>query len=289
VISGLLFYKSFDFTVDGILDKIKSRFKSLCIPYLFWSVFGLSLVLLLQFIPWSRKFFTKELVIDYSFSKLVLTILVEPIPYQLWFVRDLIMLIIVSPLIWYLTKSIKGTWLAILVVLWAVAPKTFEFFSNEALLFFTLGCALALDEKGLIQLRLSKMLTYGLLVSWLLIVSVTTYLITFRQTGFILDALNDLGILFGIVSVWFLYDRLDHKQIGKYSVFFGYSFFIFVFHEPLLTIIKKGMFFVLGKTDFSSLFIYVVAPLLAIALSILTRYVLRRRTPRFYNFATGGR
>src|SRR5690242_5496540 len=40
-ISGLLFYKHFEFTASGVLTKLKGRFKNLFIPYLFWSVFGL--------------------------------------------------------------------------------------------------------------------------------------------------------------------------------------------------------------------------------------------------------
>ncbi|MBI1767583.1 MAG: acyltransferase [Bacteroidetes bacterium] len=288
-ISGFLFYRSYDFTIRGVVDKLIKRFKSLVIPYLFWSVFGLIFIWLLQSIPWSKDFFTKELIIHYSFSKLLFTVLLDPIPYQLWFVRDLIMLVIFSPLIWYLTKSIRGVWLVMLVLLWTVAAKTFEFFSNEALLFFTLGCDLTLDKTELINQRLSKILSYCLSALWLLIVLLTTSLITFNRDIFVFNALNNLGILIGILSVWSLYDHVDHGQIAKYSILFGYSFFIFVFHEPMLTILKKGMFFLLGRTNFSSLLIYVVAPVITIGLSMLLSLILRRRTPRLYNLATGGR
>ena len=288
-ISGFLFYQSYNFTVSGVATKFKRKLSSLVIPYLFWSVFGLILVLSLQSIPWSKIFFTKELIIDYSFSKLMHAVLVEPIPYQLWFVRDLIMLVIFSPLIWYLTKAVRDVWLLVLLVLWTVNAKTFELFSNEALLFFTVGCALALDKTELINKKLSKFLSYGLLCVWLLIVSATTYLITFDLNFFALSALKNLGVLTGLIAVWSLYDYFDEERLAKYSAFFGYSFFIFVFHEPLLTILKKGMFFLLGKTNFSSLLIYVVAPLIAIGISMIVSYVWRRRLPRFYNFATGGR
>ncbi len=289
-ISGLLFYASYDFTVSGVVDKFKRRFKSLVIPYLFWSVSGLILVLFLQSIPGSRNFFTKELIINYSTSKLLNTILVDPIPYQLWFIRDLILLVIFSPLIWYLTKSMRGVWLVILAILWTVAPKTFELFSNEALLFFTVGCALDLDKNQLLlNHKFSKFSCYGLLALWFLIVTLTTYLLTFHLAAFALNALNNAGILIGLLSIWSLYDQVDPNQITKYSVLFGYSFFIFVFHEPLLTILIKGMFFLFGKTDASSLLIYIIAPLMAIGLSILLRYVLKKSIPRVYNFATGGR
>jgi len=288
-ISGFLFYASFEFTPHGVFDKLKKRFKSLFIPYLFWSVSGLILIFLLQIIPWSRNFFTRELIIHYSFSEIVSTILLNPIPYQLWFVRDLIMLMVFSPLIWYLTKSIRGVWLITLLLLWMVDAKTFELFSNEALLFFTIGCALALDLTGAINKKISKTLSYYCLAVWLFIVFLTSYIITFGGTFFSLNILHNIGILIGILAVWSLYDHVNQDKISKYSIFLGYSFFIFVFHEPLLTILKKGMFFLLGKTSLSTLIIYLIAPLVTIGLSMLFRYALRKYTPRFYDFATGGR
>jgi surface polysaccharide O-acyltransferase-like enzyme len=288
-ISGYLFYGSNDFTLSAVVDKLRRRFRSLVIPYLFWSVFGLILFLFLQSLPWSKDFFTKGLIIDYSFSKVIYTILVNPIPYQLWFIRDLIMLVILSPLIWYLTKSLKGVWLVMLILLWNLDPKTFELFSNEALLFFTFGCALALDKTGLVNKRFSVFSSCCLLATWLLIIFSTTYMLTFGQSNFALSVLNNLGILIGILSVWSLYDHINPERISKYSVLFGYSFIIFVFHEPLLTILIKGMFFLFGKTDTSSLLVYVIAPLLAIGISMLLRLVMKRKAPGLYNLATGGR
>src|SRR5882762_465882 len=174
LISGFLFYITWNFSFTGIVDKYKKRIKSLVIPYLFWSLFGVLLFLCLQTIPWSKNFFTKELIKDYSFSQLLETILVDPIPYQLWFIRDLIMLVVFSPLIGFLTKSTRGIWILFLVVLWFAAPKTFELFSNESLLFFTIGCYLAFEKsQPLLNQGLSKYSPY-FLITWLLIVSLTT-------------------------------------------------------------------------------------------------------------------
>ena len=175
----------------------------------------------------------------------------------------------------------------LLLFLWIIAPKTFELFSNEALLFFTLGCALATDKTQLVNRRLSEYLSFYLFFLWLTLVLFTTYLLTFEETTFTL--LDNLGIVVGLLAVWSLYDHVDPSQIAKYSMLFGYSFFIFVFHEPLLTVLKKGLFFLLGRTNFSSLAIYAMAPLLTIALSMFLCYMLKKHTPRFYNFTTGGR
>ena len=289
LISGFLFYITFDFSLKGIFDKYKKRLKTLVIPYLFWSSFGVLLFLFLQSIPWSKHFFTKEYIKDYSFSKLLITVFIDPIPYQLWFIRDLIMLVVFSPLIGLLAKSTKGVWILFLAVLWCLAPKTFELFSNESLLFFTVGCYLAFDEsQPLLNPNISKYSGY-FLIGWLLIVTLTTYLITFDKGGAVLNLLNNIGIATGLVAVWSLYDLVEPKQVLKYSTLFAYSFIIYVFHEPLLTILVKTMFFIWGKTATSSLLIYLLAPLLAIAVCMALRYLWVRVAPRFYDFVTGGR
>jgi hypothetical protein len=104
-----------------------------------------------------------------------------------------------------------------------------------------------------------------------------------------LNILDHLCVLTGLLTVWSAYDHVDHKYIAKFSYAFGYTFIIFVFHEPILTIFKKGMFFLLGSTNFASLFIYFIAPLMAICCSVFVGYVLKRQTPGFYNAVTGGR
>jgi hypothetical protein len=156
-------------------------------------------------------------------------------------------------------------------------------------LFFTVGGYLAFEKSQLLlDQSISKYSPY-FLITWLLTVSVTTYLLTFNGEGFVLDFLNKTGIVIGLLAVWSLYDLVEPEQIKKCSAFFAYSFIIFVFHEPLLTILIKGMFFLWGKTDASSLLIYLLAPLLAIAFCMFLRYLLIKIAPRFYAFATGGR
>ena len=289
LISGFLFFVTFDFSLKGVFNKYKKRIKILVIPYLFWSLYGVLLFFLLQSIPQSKNFFTRELIKDYSFSQFLDTLLLDPITYQLWFIRDLIMLVVFSPLIGFLTKSSKGMWIFFLVVLWYVAPKTFELFSNESLLFFTVGGYLAFEKsQPLLNQGISKYSLY-FLIAWLVTVSLTTYLLTFDHVGPVLNFLNNTGIVIGLLAVWSLYDLVDRNQIRKYSDFFAYSFMIYVFHEPLLTILVKGMFFMWGKTNTSTLLIYLFAPLFTIAICVALRYLWIRIAPRFYDFATGGR
>jgi hypothetical protein len=69
----------------------------------------------------------------------------------------------------------------------------------------------------------------------------------------------------------------------------GFSFFLYASHEPVLTVFKKGLPFVLGQGDMQSLLTYVLAPAFVILLCLSAGYCLNRVTPKFYALITGGR
>ena len=76
------------------------------------------------------------------------------------------------------------------------------------------------------------------------------------------------------------------NTILKYS---GYSFFIYVFHEPLLTVIKKGMLFLLGTTPPSLLAVYILSAITTVVICILVSKALKIMFSSFYNIITGAR
>ena len=69
----------------------------------------------------------------------------------------------------------------------------------------------------------------------------------------------------------------------------SFSFFIYAFHEPVLTMIKKGMFYVTGMSEIMSLMNYFLVPAITILLGFLLGRFLKKNTPSFYNIITGGR
>jgi hypothetical protein len=73
--------------------------------------------------------------------------------------------------------------------------------------------------------------------------------------------MHKIGILIGILAVWGMYDFLVKRMETKASKFsFLFSFFIFAFHLPLLTILKKGFFSILGQGEMNSTIIYFTVP-----------------------------
>ena len=288
LISGYLFINKSEFNFQVYKTKINKRFKTLVIPYLFWALFGLFIYFTLQSIPQSQGFFTKKLIKDYSFWEWINAIVNEPIPYQLWFLKDLIVMVFLSPLLYVILKKTKFLLPLFVFPFWTFNQDTI-FLTSESLLFFSLGIYIQLFNKEFIEIKIQKLRI--LIFTWLVLITLKTMLGYLSYSTFIQNILLKVSILIGIIAFWNLLSSkifINHfeKQINKLV---GFSFFIYVFHEPFLTILKKAMFSVMSKTPFSYLIIYLLAPLIIISISVFIAIFLKQKLYFIYKIITGNR
>ncbi|KAF2081157.1 acyltransferase family protein [Flavobacterium sharifuzzamanii] len=270
---------------------LKKRFISLAVPYLIWSFSFFMFFLLLQKLPGIATLFKQKHIADYSISETLSVIFINPIPFQLWFIRDLILLIVIFPLLYWVLQLFKGLALLLFLISWWFG---FDFivFSNEALLFFAFGSFLGINKSDL-KVEINQITTCFLISLWLLIVLCETLLVYKSFSNlYILNFLHKSGILIGVISVWFFYDFIlknKYRFYFKSIPFLHLSFFIYAFHEPLLEILKIIFYKILGTEQTAMFSIYIVAPLIVIALCILTGEFLKKKVPSFFKIITGGR
>jgi surface polysaccharide O-acyltransferase-like enzyme len=292
IISGYLFFLSFKkYSLSEFFSKYKKRSKTLVFPYLFWSIYGILFYLVLQSIPFSKPFFTKELIVDYSVNQLLYKIFIDPIPYQLWFIRDLIVLIIFSPILYWLIKYLKFYIISIFLITWFF-QLNYLIFSNESLLFFVLGAYISIKKINIQTTKVKKQNVFFSMIWISLIIIKTTLVYINFDNELIIRILHKSSILIGIISIWLIYDMIFKKaDLTKtlYYQIFKYSFFLYAFHEPVLTIFKKAFYKILGQSELSSFLIYISAPMITIFVSILIGFVLRKTMPKYYYLMTGGR
>ena len=110
-ISGYLFFRTFKFTVKSYIYKLKSRFFSLFIPFIIWtSIAGLFLLAISNFEPFASLPIVIEKI---GFSKEngiigILSWFIYPPAFQLWYVQQLMIFTVISPLIYLAVKYTKG-------------------------------------------------------------------------------------------------------------------------------------------------------------------------------------
>ncbi len=128
MLSGYFFFLRVDWSLITYKDLIFKRFRTLLIPFIFWNTLILILYWIIQKIPATQTLLSgkKNIISSYGFFdylNAIFGIYGSPISYQFWFIRDLIILSVISPLIYLLTrlsgllvkslkqKSIENNWI----------------------------------------------------------------------------------------------------------------------------------------------------------------------------------
>jgi surface polysaccharide O-acyltransferase-like enzyme len=290
--SGFLFFKKIQTgKLREFIPKYKSRVKMLLMPYLVWSILGLLLIFSLQSISFSKSFFVNDLVRDYTVPEILDKIFLNPVPYQFWFIRDLMLFMLLSPILYLLVKRVGLLLLLVLLVLWAVGVD-FCFCTNYALLFFVIGAYLRVKKINISKVS-NKNYMLVFVIVYLGLITINTFLIHLSIENLLLARILLIGIVFsGIISVWIIYDKLyDHLGDWKYWIkpFLPFSFFLFAAHEPLLLIIKKGVFFMGGQTEMMSLINYFVAPICTIVICVGVGMFMNKYVTKLYKVLSGNR
>lgn len=98
----------------------------------------------------------------------------------------------------------------------------------------------------------------------------------------------------GIIAIWGLYDRIagerfSLKEHSTLTIACSYTFFIYLFHEPTLNIVRKLLVLPLGHSSFGFAVNYLLSPWIFALIFIGIGYVFRRYLPKTYSLCTGGR
>lgn len=288
LISGYLFFLDQKFELQDIWIKIKKRFRTLVVPYLIWTLFGLLLYFILQSIPQSQSFFTKKLIKDYTVLEWLNAIFNEPIPYQLWFLKDLIVMVFLSPIIYFAIKNLRAVFLLAIFGFWLFNQDT-VFLTSEALLFFSLGIYINIQaKKGIEMPRLNTVL---LALIWIGLLLTKTVFGFYNFPEIYIMLCLKASIITGLLAFWQLYDLVakTHLKATFLDKWIGLSFFLYSFHEPFFTIIKKAFFALLPKTPASYFLVYCMAPIMIIGIALLLGNFLKDKLKPFYSLITGNR
>lgn len=304
VVAGYLFFQNLCLSVTGFRNKCVSRIKSLAVPYLLWAGLGFTFFYIIQSLPFLGEYFSNTKVTEYTPVQIIECILFTPMPAHLWFIRDLFLITLLSPVIYFLLSRLGVSVVVIVGIGWFMnlgipfiedgklvfftlkSNHIFYYFLKDGGLFFYLiGSLIAIEE---LEGRLSIRRPRWLLVLWLSIVSIDTY--CFTAYGERIVGFHRAGIFIGTIAFWTNYSMVSwlfqSKQI--YQLTFS-RFFIYAFQDPFMIILKKLWSKIIGVSEVSNLLAYFICPLLVLSVSIMASVLLRKKVPRIYSILTGGR
>jgi len=303
LISGFLFFVSYGGTAKQYLVKIRSRVRTLLIPFLFWNILSMALLALAQSNPCTSNYFSGTFTPilsfgPYDFLNAVFGLTRSPVAYQFWFIRDLMILVLLSPVFYFLMRYFAWTTLLLLMCAWMTGFCFISMPSSEATLFFFIGGTLACYGMNLdVNNRVGR---------WAFLIYIVISLIDVVSKHTMINInvyVHNVGIFVGTISViWLagLFVRINndgHKPrwfVKKYvrilKLLSPVAFFVFAAHEPLLTVIKKlGFYIYKPSNSFAVLALYLIAPVLTMLICIFIYFIIRRTMPVFTHIICGGR
>jgi surface polysaccharide O-acyltransferase-like enzyme len=294
--AGYLLYRQVPLTRSLWLSKVKNRLTTLGVPYLCWNGAIFLLFFVAQSIPRFQAYFTRpEFEIRamnwWQRADLLLGITRFPIDYQLWFLRDLIVLAAISPLIWLAMKYARLATLGFFFVLWTGVWGDVSFSQSMALLFFSIGIALGQvsGERLLIPKHMAFMVVFVVLG---LIEVVYQRDLSSDSFSDAINVLHRVTTLIGICAGWRFASWMWKSASVSAALGFlaEYSFFLFAAHEPMLTVFRKLGFRLLGHDSSAKLLtVYFGSVLLTIVVCVGSAIILQHLLPWAYRTLTGGR
>lgn len=285
LLSGFLFYKGVLEAKDCI-PKIKTRARTLLLPYVLWNCIFVMWYVILQNIPGVSGLVNSDMVGKILSPNIVQDLnelLWAPANFPLWFVRDLLIMVALSPLFYYFLKYFK-CFAPLLILI------TQPYITLHISPFFLLGGYIAMHSS--LEAIDGKLVGRGkLFVTAAIYLGYSIAQIWMRDHH---PYITFIVCLCGIITIWKCYDYIASsstisKRFSSFAPLLGYSFFIYLFHEPVFNIIKKIGLKVLGLHEWSLILLYLVNPLIMCMVAIAFAKLLQRYTPKVYAVLVGGR
>jgi len=296
LISGLLFFREGQLTVSLIARKWKNRIRTLLIPFLLWNALVLLGQTVGQSIPPTRAFFSGSTfdvhaVTLYTFADSLLGFDRGPVNFPLWFLRDLIVVTALGPVLLVLLRVTRGWCLvafALLWIQWVPGKDLATIPSPRTVFFFSLGAWFAgMIGDPLSAVSVRPFLSRAAMSLYAVAACVEAYLLA---KGRIVFLLHEANVLLGMYLLWYAANRLLlMKAVGDFLVRLGPSaFFVYLAHGQVVQVFKKLSYWTLQPSrDSTILAIYFLSSLLT-ALSLSCFYfLLRRHFPRVSAVLTG--
>ncbi len=288
IISGFLFFLKYENTVKGYFNKLIKRCYPLLVPYVAWAIISGAAILILNNFGKFRfiTFFKENLVpLDRCFIYLI-----KPPAFQLWFLRQLMLFAVLSPIIYLLVKYTKSLILIPFGILW-ICDVNF-IISSQGLFFFSIGAAFAIFGKARnVTRRDNTPLAICFCTAWLLLSFSLTMLAAGKSNLWILmQIVYKLNEAVGVVGIWFMFDHIVKLITHKKGMLLASShlFFVFALHEPLLHI-SNQMALIPDNSHSSHLILYICLPISVISVCIIISMMMRKVLRPLHSVLTGGR
>ncbi|WP_343589600.1 acyltransferase [Flavobacterium sp.] len=291
MISGyFFFYKLNMWNKSVYLDKIKSRIKTLVIPYLLWNTIALAGIIYLNYNIPNETIIEKNNSLFFYIRGYIIHTGFTPYLQPMWFIRDLIILSIGSPILYFLIKKMNYyiifVFLLIYILFYILSINPIFMIFGPSLFYFSLGAFLSINNLNMIEeARKIKSICEMICV-------ISLFLFLYLKGNGYWKYITPFYIISGIIVTLKIVSYLYENQKIRLNPFLSKaSFFVFAVHELFLLNSWKTIFIKLNEplTALSGITGYFVVPILTIFSALIIFYLLQRYFPKITSILTGSR
>lgn len=303
-ISGYVFFLGVQFTKEKYLQKLKNRVKTLFIPYVIWNVIALLFLFFFRLPCFSSLLPNLHNAnIDFSLSAILNTFwdsskgvvtygsissVAYPQNFPLWFLKNLMIVVLCTPILYWLLKRTRYYLLLALGVFWFsliyLDLKSFDHLTT-AFFFFSFGAYMSVNKKDMLQ-EFGKYFKWSMFLYPLLALLFVLSVHYFPEASATIKRLNIfVGLFFAYnLSVWLL----THRVCKVSSFLSSSSFFIYVSHILVCANLMKLLMLVFNpNTEIAIFFVQLIGVVLTVLLLLLVFYLLRRFAPSLLKIIAG--
>ena len=310
IIAGYFFFYRKDFDMSVYKQKLQARFHTLLIPYLLWNTIAI-LLIAIRFLPVFDRIlpgmdkiqlnltlsgilhtyfdnFHNEGLFVYPEASIKTTVM--PIDAPLWFVRDLMVAVLLSPLLFWMIKKLKVWALGLLAVMSFIVCPFFISSSGsyigmvvDACFYFSWGGYYSINKQNLVvEMRRLWFVPY---------IYVPMAIADTLLNGLYLPLHYSSIPLGAITAVIFMSYLLEKGKVKVSPLLSESSFFVFAMHMTFMWELGKAVFllFHLQNEPVTLLLFFFGVVTLTILICLATYVLLKRYLPSVCKLLTGGR
>lgn len=287
-ISGFLFFLS----KKNYFQKLRTRVHSLLIPYLLWNLILLTIYLIVwafgypqdicgrsitdyTFIDYLRLFWDRGLYANGNFA---------PLLCPLWYIRNLIIMSILSPILYYVVRYTRGTFILVITLWWMISYH--NAFIPQTILFFSLGSYFSIFDTNPLQIVIKRKNLFLFLFTVFAVCDIFGH--TAYDTPINLQ-LHRFSLIFNIPALLILADWCIRHGRNS-SLLPNAAFIVFCVHYPIVIALRKiciAKF--IDAADSIHILLYFICVIIATLLSIGIYLLMDKYLPNIKKILSGNR
>lgn len=287
-ISGYLFFLS----KKSYSQKIITRVHTLIIPYLLWNSLLLILYLIAYVVGFPQDINGRNIaeyeLIDYirlfwdrgSFDNGNFVPLLCP----LWYIRNLLIMSILSPLFYYIIKYLREVFLLFIAIWWMTTYN--NAFIPQTILFFCLGAYLSILDKNPLETVIKNKPLFITIFVLFAAGDIITHVAINTPVNL---QVHRLALIFNIPALFLL---ADYCVRHKYSndLLPNSAFIVFCVHYPIVVILRKLCISQFSNaSDITHIMLYFACVIMSTLLSLGIYLLLDKYLPNVKRVLSGNR